>query len=101
MKSNKWRNWALVYMFSGFFIMYIGVYVRSLLPYLIPIGGLGVVAGILLYFRFGPVNKSIQETECPRCGQMTRLIGDHDSCSHCGQSLRKTNTGTYEPYVKS
>lgn len=99
MNSSRWRNWGLVAMFGGFFVMYCGMYSRALLPYLLIIGGIGVVAGILIYFRYGPVNPSIAEIECPRCGQPTRLTGPEDACSHCRQPLRKTENGTYEPYV--
>lgn len=94
---NKWRNWALVFMFGGFFVMYCGVFNRTLLPILLVIGGIGVVIGILMYFRFGPVNPRIQTIECPRCGEQTRLTGPRDACSHCQQVLRLTDGGTYEP----
>lgn len=80
--------------------MYCGMYSRRLSPYLLTIGGIGVVLGILLYFRFGPVNTSIKETECPRCGQRVRLTGDVDACTHCQQPLHRTESGSYEPYVK-
>jgi endogenous inhibitor of DNA gyrase (YacG/DUF329 family) len=88
-------------MFGGFFIMYCGMYSVRLLPYLLVIGGIGVALGILMYFRFGPVNKTIHEAECPRCGKTTRLTGEVDACSHCQQSLHRTEDGNYEPYVKS
>jgi endogenous inhibitor of DNA gyrase (YacG/DUF329 family) len=101
MNANKWRNWALVFMFGGFFVMYCGMYSIGLLPYLLVIGSIGVVIGILIYFRFGPVNKTIQESECPRCGKPTRLTGETDACSHCQQPLRRTKDGNYEPYVPS
>ncbi len=96
---NKWRNAALVFMFGGFFVMYLGVFNKSLLPFLLVIGSLGVVGGILIYFRFGPVNQSIHETECPRCGVRVRLTGQTDACSHCEQPLRRTESGEDEPYV--
>lgn len=97
MNVNKWRNWALVFMFGGFFVMYCGVFNHTLLPYLLAVGGVGVVVGILMYFRYGPVNSSIQTVECPRCGQETRLTGPIDACNHCHQRLRKTESGSYEP----
>lgn len=99
MNINKFRNWALVFMFGGFFLMYLGMFNKGLLPFLLVIGGFGVVLGILMYFRFGPVNPSIHETECPRCGVKVRLTGKTDACSHCGQGLRRTDAGHYEPYV--
>lgn len=88
-------------MFGGFFVMYLGMYSVRLLPYLLVIGGVGVLIGILMYFRFGPVNKTIHESECPRCGRMTKLTGETDACSYCQQPLRRTQDGNYEPYVKS
>lgn len=88
-------------MFGGFFVMYAGVYNKSLIPYLLPVGSIGVLAGILIYFRFGPVNPSIKTIECPRCGRRTRLTGEFDACSHCKQPLRRTPEGTYEPHVPS
>ncbi|MCL6452000.1 MAG: hypothetical protein K6T78_00050 [Alicyclobacillus sp.] len=101
MNSNKWRNWALVFMFGGFFVMYCGMYSRALLPYLLVVGGIGVVIGILLYFRFGPVNTSIQKVTCPRCGQSARLTGEIDACPHCHLTLRRTPSGSYEPDVQT
>ncbi|MCL6631365.1 MAG: hypothetical protein K6T63_01925 [Alicyclobacillus herbarius] len=100
MNVNKWRNLALVCLFAGFFVMYLGVYNKALLPYLTTAGGLGVLAGILLYFRFGPVNPSIQTIQCPRCGKPTRPTGRYDACAECGQPLQRTPAGTYEPYAK-
>jgi hypothetical protein len=96
---NKWRNWALIFMFGGFFVMYLGMFNKMLLPILLVVGGLGVVVGILLYFRFGPVNPTIREIDCPRCGTKIRLTGERDACSHCGQRLLRTEEGNYEPYV--
>ncbi|WP_029422659.1 DUF2614 family zinc ribbon-containing protein [Alicyclobacillus macrosporangiidus] len=100
MNVDKWRNWALVMMFGGFFVMYSGVYHRAWIPYLMVIGGLGVLAGILVYFRFGPVNPTVHEAECPRCGRITRLTGAYDACRHCHQPMRRVPGGGYEPYVK-
>lgn len=80
--------------------MYCGVYSARLLPYLLAAGSAGVVAGILLYFRYGPVNPSVRTVDCPRCGRATRLTGKEDACSHCRQPLRLTDGGHYEPYVK-
>ncbi|WDL98667.1 DUF2614 family zinc ribbon-containing protein [Alicyclobacillus sp. ALC3] len=101
MNVNTLRNWALAFMFGGFFVMYCGVFNRTLLPYLLAMGGVGVVVGILMYFRYGPVTASIQTVKCPCCGQETRLAGAVDACSHCHQRLRKTETGSYEPDVKA
>jgi len=81
--------------------MYCGVYSTPLIPYLLTIGGFGVLIGILMYFRYGPVNTDIKTVECPRCGQGTRLTGAEDACTNCGQTLRRTPDGAYEPYVKS
>lgn len=97
MNVNRWRNYALVFMFGGFFIMYCGVFNRVLLPYLLLVGTLLLIAGIMMYFRFGPVNPSVLRIPCPRCGKETRVTGEEDSCSHCGQRLRKNTSGHYEP----
>lgn len=101
MNSNKWRNWGLVAMFAGFFLMYSSVYDKALIPYFLPIGSIGVIFGIGSYFRFGPVNPSIKTQECPRCGERVRLTGEHDACSHCKQPLQRTADGSYEPYLPS
>lgn len=99
MNSNRWRNRSLIWMFGGFFLMYCGVYSIALLPYLLVLGTIGVIGGILLYFRYGPVNQRIQTVECPRCGHVTRLTGERDACTACKQTLRLTADGTYEPYI--
>lgn len=102
MNSNRFRNQSLIYMFSGFFIIYCGIYSRTLLPYLLALGSIGVFIGMMLYFRYGPVNQSnVQTIDCPRCGQRTRLTGTEDHCTHCGQAMRKTGAGTYEPFVQA
>lgn len=100
MTASRWRNWALVFMFGGFFVIYCGVYNRVLLPYLLAVGSIGVVMGILIYFRFGPVNPTVKHVQCPRCGQQTRLTGTVDACSNCQQKMRLTESGTYEPYAE-
>ncbi|WP_026974214.1 DUF2614 family zinc ribbon-containing protein [Alicyclobacillus contaminans] len=99
MNINRWRNWALLLMFGGFFVMYLGVYDKVLLPVLLVIGSLAWVAGIGIYFRFGPVNTRLNEIECPRCGQRIRLTGATDACAHCGLPMRRVEGGQYEPYV--
>jgi hypothetical protein len=97
--AEKWRNRALIFMFGGFFIMYLGVYDKPLIPYLTVIGAAGVFAGIALYFCFGPVGGAGVKSECPRCAKVTRLSGAFDQCAHCGLPLRRTGSGEYEPYV--
>jgi hypothetical protein len=90
---------SLIYMFAGFFIIYCGVYSRGLLPYLLAVGSVSLLIGIFLYFRYGPANPSVLSAECPRCGKTTRLKGEFDACDQCGQTLKRTTKGTYEPYV--
>ncbi|MBX6353115.1 MAG: hypothetical protein IRZ10_07235 [Thermoflavifilum sp.] len=99
MNAEKWRNIGLVFLFAGFFVMYLGVYDKPLIPVLTCIGAVGVLAGIGIYFRFGPISGSGRRIQCPRCGQVTRLTGSHDQCAHCKQPMRRTATGDYEPYV--
>lgn len=99
MNVNRWRNLALVFMFGGFFVIYCGVYDRTLLPYLLAIGTVGLLIGILLYFRFGPVNPTVHQIQCPRCGSDIRVVGDQDACNRCRQALRRDDSGNYEPYV--
>jgi len=101
MNSNKWRNWGLVSMFAGFFLMYSSVYDKALIPFFLPIGSIGVLIGIGTYFRFGPVNSSIHTIDCPKCGTNTRLTGKYDACSFCKQPLKRMENGTYEPYLPS
>jgi hypothetical protein len=97
--QNRFRNWSLAFLFGGFFIMYSGMFSKSLLPVLLVVGGISVVIGMLLYFRYGPVSSQMYTTLCPRCGASIRLTGKADACNHCGLTLRKTPTGEYEPYV--
>ncbi|GGJ05629.1 hypothetical protein GCM10010885_13470 [Alicyclobacillus cellulosilyticus] len=99
MNANRWRNGALVLMFAGFFTMYGGVYKLQWMPFLLVLGSLGVLAGILIYFRFGPVNPRLRTMDCPRCGERIRLAGERDACPHCRLALYRTAAGTYEPHV--
>lgn len=99
MKVNKWRNLALVFMFGGFFVMYCGVYSRTLLPYLLAVGTVGLFIGILMYFRYGPVNPTVHKLTCPRCGAQIQVTGEIDACTACQQTLRRMAGGNYEPYV--
>lgn len=99
LNQNRFRNYSLACLFGGFFIMYLGVFAKALIPFLMCGGGVLVVIGLLLYFRYGPVNRNIQTIACPRCGHHTRLSGSKDACQFCQQPLQLTDAGSYEPYV--
>ncbi|TCP53810.1 zinc ribbon protein [Tumebacillus sp. BK434] len=83
MKLNRLRNWALGLIFLAFIVMYIGVFVPVLMPYLLIIGIIMILISVFIYFRVGAMSMQIPTLECPHCHKKTKVLGVEDGCMYC------------------
>jgi hypothetical protein len=88
LRINRQRNIALGLIFGAFLIMYIGVFIKPLLPFLIVIGTLMILVSVFMYFRIGAMSMKIPTLECPHCHRYTKVLGVTDGCMHCRTPIR-------------
>lgn len=89
-KINKIRTFALVLIFAGIGIMYIGLWARKiewLMFTLFIIGVLFVLLSTAIYFWIGLLSARTVQIICPNCGKPTKMLGRVDICMHCDQTL--------------
>ncbi|CAM4351252.1 DUF2614 family zinc ribbon-containing protein [Lacicoccus alkaliphilus] len=89
-KIKRIRGYALVMVFAGLIIMYLGVFFRET-PWLF---GLFILAGfiplgfsVIIYFWVGMVSTRIITVECPNCERPTKFLGRVDYCYFCKEPL--------------
>lgn len=93
MRLIRLRNLALGLMFLAFFIMYLGVFYKPILPYLFGLGLLIISYSIGIYFRVGAKSMHIKKIACPSCGKITRVYGQKDGCMHCYSPIQLDENG--------
>jgi hypothetical protein len=93
MKLVRLRNLALGLIFGAFFIMYLGVFVRPMLPFLFSVGLIMVAVSIGIYFRMGAISMRIPQVVCPHCGKQTKVMGREDGCMYCRAPIRLDENG--------
>lgn len=89
-KINKIRSFALILVFVGIAIMYVGIMVKKiewLMLTLFIIGVLFVLLSTVVYFWIGLLSTRAIPIVCPNCEQPTKMLGRVDACMHCKQSL--------------
>lgn len=82
-KLNKIRTFALLLIFMGIGVMYIGFLFKSLMALFFIIGILFVLTSVGIYFWIGILSTQAVQVECPVCGRHTKLLGKRDECMHC------------------
>jgi hypothetical protein len=87
-KLNRLRNWALGLIFLAFLVMYIGVFVTFLMPFLFTIGTIMILISVFIYFRVGAMSMKIPTLECPHCHKKTKVMGVEDGCMYCQGPIR-------------
>ncbi|WP_018132678.1 DUF2614 family zinc ribbon-containing protein [Effusibacillus pohliae] len=97
MKLVRLRNLALGLIFGAFLLMYLGVFVRSLLPAFFLVGLLMIAVSIGIYFRMGAISMRIPQVECPNCGKTTKVLGREDACMFCRTPIRIDENGEIMP----
>ncbi|MBY7142756.1 YgzB family protein [Virgibacillus sp. NKC19-3] len=89
-KINKIRSFALILVFAGILIMYIGLFTRSiawLTALLFILGILSVILSSVVYLWIGTLSLKAVPVTCPDCGKPTKMLGRVDACMHCKQPL--------------
>jgi hypothetical protein len=82
-KLNKIRTFALLLIFAGVGVMYIGFLLKSLMPLFFALGMLFVMASVGIYFWIGILSTQASRVNCPVCGKETKILGRRDECMHC------------------
>ncbi|HEX6593049.1 MAG TPA: YgzB family protein [Bacillota bacterium] len=89
-KINKIRSFALILIFAGIGLMYIGLLVKKIqwLMFLFFIlGVLSVILSSVIYLWIGMLSTRAVSIICPSCEKPTKMLGRVDACMHCKQPL--------------
>src|SRR5690625_4130943 len=89
-KINKIRSFALILVFVGIVVMYIGILAKKiewLMFTLFFIGILFVIFSSVVYFWIGMLSTKAISIICPNCDKPTKMLGRVDACMHCRQGL--------------
>lgn len=86
-KLNKIRTFALLLIFIGIGIMYLGFVIPSMMLIFFLLGLLSVFASVGIYFWIGLLSTHAVKVICPSCQKQTKLLGKRDECMYCRQVL--------------
>lgn len=90
-KINKLRTIALLLVFIGILIMYVGIFFKASFPVMTIImlfGFIFIILSTALFFWVGMMTtKRAVTVQCPSCGKYTKMLGRCDACMHCRESL--------------
>ena len=89
-KINKIRTFALVLVFAGIIIMYIGLFFQAnaiVVTLFMILGFLCIIASTVVYFWIGMLSSKTIQVECPNCGKHTKMLGRVDACMYCSEPL--------------
>lgn len=86
-KLNKFRTVALVLIFAGTGIMYLGFLWPQAMMFFFILGLLGVGSSVAIYFWVGVLSTQAVQVECPQCGRITKILGRMDQCMFCKANL--------------
>ena len=82
-KLNKIRTFALLLIFLGVGVMYIGFLFPSWMALFITFGMIFVLGSVGIYFWVGILSTQALRVSCPECGKPTKVLGRRDNCMHC------------------
>lgn len=86
-KINKFRTIALLMIFVGMGIMYLGFIWPAAMMLFFILGLLGVGSSVAIYFWVGILSTQALQVECPECGRITKILGKMDQCMYCRAHL--------------
>ena len=89
-KIKRIRGYALIMVFAGLIIMYLGVFFREtpwVLGLFILIGFIPLALSVVIYFWVGMLSTRIITVECPNCNRPTKFLGRVDYCYFCKEPL--------------
>ncbi len=82
-KLNKIRAFAMILIFIGIGVMYIGLLIEKLIALFFIIGLILILASVGIYFRVGIASAHSATIQCPSCKKQTKILGMKDECMHC------------------
>lgn len=89
-KINKIRAFALILIFVGFGVMYLGILFKKiewLMVIFFILGVLFIILSTVIYFWIGMLSTKAIPIICPECEKPTKMLGRVDACMHCKQPL--------------
>ncbi|WP_090842365.1 YgzB family protein [Alkalicoccus daliensis] len=89
-KINKIRTFALVLIFGGIIIMYVGLFFQAhplVMTLFMLLGFLAIIASTVIYFWIGMLSSKAVQVTCPECNKPTKMLGRVDACMHCNEPL--------------
>lgn len=89
-KINKIRTFALILIFAGIFLMYIGLLFQTnqiLVYFMMGIGFISIILSACVYFWIGILSSKTVKVVCPTCKKHTKILGRVDACMYCRQPL--------------
>ncbi|GGN53853.1 MULTISPECIES: YgzB family protein [Oceanobacillus] len=89
-KINKIRSFALILIFAGILLMYVGLIFKSrewLMVIFFIFGLLAIFASLIVYLWIGTLSLRAVPIICPSCEKPTKMLGRVDACMHCKQPL--------------
>lgn len=89
-KIKRIRGYALIMLFAGLIVMYMGVFFVQI-PWLfatfILLGIIPLLLSVAIYFWVGVVSTRTIVVTCPNCEKHTKILGHVDFCNHCNEPL--------------
>ncbi|MHA6252701.1 YgzB family protein [Oceanobacillus sp. CAU 1775] len=89
-KINKVRSLALILIFGGILLMYVGLLFRTsewvMLAFFV-LGLLMILLSVVVYVWIGTLSLRAVPIVCPSCEKPTKMLGRVDACMHCRQPL--------------
>ncbi|WP_026690835.1 YgzB family protein [Alteribacter aurantiacus] len=89
-KINKIRSFALILVFAGIIIMYLGLFFQSsplLMTLFMLLGFLAIIGSTVTYFWIGMLSTKTVQVMCPNCERTTKVLGRVDACMYCDEPL--------------
>ncbi|WP_047981099.1 YgzB family protein [Ornithinibacillus contaminans] len=89
-KINKIRSFALILVFAGIVLMYIGLLLKKFewaMVLFFIIGIISILLSTVVYFWIGMLSTKAIPIICPSCEKPTKMLGRVDACMHCKQPL--------------
>lgn len=89
-KINKIRSFALILIFGGILVMYVGLLLKKiewLMLVFFILGVLMILLSLVVYLWIGSLSLRALPITCPNCEKPTKMLGRVDACMHCKQPL--------------
>ncbi|MCM3739556.1 YgzB family protein [Oceanobacillus luteolus] len=89
-KINKIRSFALILIFGGILLMYVGLLFKQkewVMIIFFILGLLAIFLSLIVYLWIGTLSLRAIPIICPSCEKPTKMLGRVDACMHCKQPL--------------